>query len=118
MFKIAIVVLADIESHADLGRIANALETAKEFQESGDLASIIFDGAGTRWIGVLANPSNRSHALFESVRGSIAGACSYCASAFKVRDQIEAAGIPLLSEFDHHPSLRKLIADGYQIITF
>ncbi|HET8894893.1 MAG TPA: hypothetical protein VFM96_12425, partial [Gaiellaceae bacterium] len=33
MDKVAIVVLADTETHADLGRLVNALMTADEFRE-------------------------------------------------------------------------------------
>jgi hypothetical protein len=47
MAKAAIVVLAGTESHADLGRVTNALEAAKEFEEAGDDVEVIFDGAGT-----------------------------------------------------------------------
>ena len=36
MTKAAVVVLAGNESHADHGRVANALEAAKEFAEHGD----------------------------------------------------------------------------------
>lgn len=48
--KFAIVVLAGTETHADLGRLANTLEFAKELKQAGDDVAIIFDGAGTRWI--------------------------------------------------------------------
>jgi hypothetical protein len=34
--KAAIVVLADTETHGDLGRVVNALVVAKEFKEAGD----------------------------------------------------------------------------------
>jgi hypothetical protein len=32
------------------------------------------------------------------VRDRIAGACSYCAAAYGVKDQVEAAGVDLLDE--------------------
>jgi len=31
---------------------------------------------------------------------------------------VESSGIALLDEYHAHPSLRKRIADGYEIITF
>ena len=46
MEKIAVIILADIETHGDMGRVANALELAKEAKELGDDVRIIFDGAG------------------------------------------------------------------------
>ncbi len=33
-------------------------------------------------------------------------------------DEVEAAGVPLLTEYRGHQSLRKLVAQGYQITTF
>ena len=51
MAKAAIVILAGNESHSDYGRLANALEAAKEFAENDDdELELIFDGAGTQWI--------------------------------------------------------------------
>lgn len=58
MNKVAVVVLAGTESHADLGRIVNALGTAKEFKEAGDEVQVIFDGAGTEWVAELSNPEH------------------------------------------------------------
>ncbi len=40
MTKLAVVVLADTETHGDLGRAVNALEVAREF-EAGDEVAII-----------------------------------------------------------------------------
>jgi hypothetical protein len=47
MAKAALVVLADTNSREGLGRIANALVTAQEFDQAGDEVTIVFDGAGT-----------------------------------------------------------------------
>ncbi len=49
MTKAAIILLADTETSEGMGRMANALTTVKEFQDAGDDAVLIFDGAGTRW---------------------------------------------------------------------
>jgi hypothetical protein len=118
MTKVGILVLADTETHADMGRVANALETPKEFQEAGDEVTLIFDGAGTKWVGALSHPDHRLHKQFTAVKESIAGACRFCASAFGVKEEVQQSGIPLLGEFEGHPSLRKLVSQGYQIITF
>lgn len=118
MTKVGIIVLADKETHADMGRVANALETVKEFQEGGDEIVLIFDGAGTRWIGELSNPDHRLHQQWNAVRASVAGVCRFCAMAFGVKEEVEKSGIPLLSEYEGHPSIRKLVTQGYQIITF
>lgn len=94
MAKIGIVVLADTETHGDLGRVVNGLLTAREAGENGDEVRLIFDGAGTRWIGELANPEHRSHRLYEAVKDQITGACRYCAGAFGATAAVEAADVP------------------------
>jgi hypothetical protein len=40
------------------------------------------------------------------------------AAAFGVRKEVEAAQVELLDEYEQHPSIRRLVADGYQVITF
>ncbi|MCA1617509.1 MAG: hypothetical protein LC729_03605 [Acidobacteria bacterium] len=51
-------------------------------------------------------------------RDRIASACSYCAGSYGVTEQGEQAGIELLDEYEQHPSIRRLLADGYQVVTF
>jgi hypothetical protein len=116
--KVAIVVLAGTETHEGLGRIVNALETAKEFKEAGDELTLVFDGAGVQGLAEISNPTHKSHPLYTAVKDKVAGACSFCATAFGVRSKLERADIPFLDEYDDHPSLRRLIQAGYQLLTF
>ncbi len=118
MAKAAILVLADTETHGDLGRVVNALMAAKEFREAGDDVRVIFDGAATKWPGVLFEPQHKYHKLFEEVADRIAGACGYCARAFHAEQGAETAHVHLLEEYEGHPSVRRLVADGYQVLTF
>jgi hypothetical protein len=78
---------------------------------------LLLDGAGTRWAPELANGDHKYHRLFEGVRGQ-AGACVYCARAYGVKDDVEAAGVELVDEYKGHPSVRQLIADGYEVVSF
>lgn len=118
MAKVAIVLLADTDTHEGMGRMANALTTTRELKDAGDDTKLIFDGAGTKWVAELSNPDHKYSRVLGDVRDSIEGACAYCSKAFGVRDQVESAGIPLLDDYSGHPSLRSLIADGYQVLTF
>ena len=118
MPRIAVVVLADIESHADQGRGTNALELAKEASEGGDEVAIVFDGAGTRWVPLLADPETPQHRTFKAIEEHVLGACAFCAAAFHVKDEIKLTGVKLLSEFEGHPSIRSLIDQGFQVVTF
>lgn len=116
--KVAIVILAGTETHEGLGRLVNALETAKEMKEAGDELRVVFDGAGTEGLATLSDPAHRRHGLYLAVREHVSGACSFCANAFHVREKLEQAQVTLLSEYDDHPSIRRLLADGYQVLTF
>lgn len=118
MLKIAIVILAGTETHEGLGRVVNALETAKELQAHEDDVRIVFDGAGAQAAATLADPEHRMHRLFGQTQDSIHGVCKFCAKSFGVTEQIQSANIPLLDEYDNHPSLRSLVIGGYQILTF
>lgn len=118
MAKISVVVLADIETHGDLGRLANALSTAGEAAEAGDDVEIIFDGAGTRWVPELAKDEHKLHPAFEGLRDHVAGACEFCSGAFGVKEGVRAAGIGFLNEYEGHPSLRRRVEQGYSVITF
>ncbi len=118
MAKAAIVVLADTESKEGLGRVANALTSTKEFKEEDHEVTVIFDGAGTKWVGELSDPNHKYHGHFESVKDKIEGACAYCAKAFGVKEEVKESGVELMGEFEGHPSLAKLVSHGYQVITF
>jgi hypothetical protein len=118
MPKAAILLLADTETHGDLGRAANALMTVREFADNGDEVTLIFDGAGTRWAAAIARDDHSLHPAFAKIRDKVAGACHYCAGAFEVREELERIGMPLLDDHLGHPSVRHLVADGYEVITF
>jgi hypothetical protein len=117
MTKIAIVVFADIDTMEALGKVSNAFMLAMEAVENGDDLKIIFEGAGTKWIGELEKEDHKLHALYKGLKDKITGVCSFCAQAFGVKNQIEKSGLSLLAEYNSHPSLRNLFADGYNVVT-
>jgi hypothetical protein len=112
------VILADTEGHENLGRIVNDLGTAKEFvQNHEDSVEVIFDGAGTEWIPEIADPGSDQYELFAAVRNE-AVACAYCAEAFGVKEEVTEANVDTRTENDGHSSIRSLVADGYEVITY
>jgi len=113
----AIVVLAGTESPSDLGRVVNGLQTAQEFAEAGDNVEIIFDGAGTQWIPELEDEDHDYHSLYAELTDQMK-ACNYCANAYEVADAVENSPAELLDEHEGHPSIRSLVDDGYEIITY
>ncbi len=118
MVKAAIIVLAGTETHEGFGRVVNALGAVKEFKEAGADVRLIFDGAGTQWVGKLSKPEHKASALFSAVKDKVSGVCAFCAGAFGAKASAQACKVPLLSEYDGHLSFKKLISDGYQVITF
>ncbi len=88
--KAAIVVLSDPKSGSEdaLGRVFNALAAAYDFKQLGDDVTILFQGAGTRWIGELSKSEHPAHALFEEVKDKVAGASSGCADVFGATEEV------------------------------
>ena len=118
MVKAAVLMLADTETHEDLARMVNGLTAAREFKDAGDDVQIIFDGAATKWPGELADEGHKAHKLYQTVADQVSGACGQCARAFQVEQSVQDAEVDLLKEYHGHPSVRTLVADGYQVLTF
>ncbi len=118
MSKIVILVFSDTNTVEALGKLSNAFVFAREALESGDELKIIFEGAGVKWIGELENEEHKLHGVYKGLKDKITGVCSFCSQAFGVKNVVEKSGIPLLSEYKGHPSVRSLVSEGFQVITF
>ncbi len=123
--KAAIIILSDPKSGSEeaLGRIFNALASAYDFKQQGDEVTVLFQGTGTRWIGVLDKSDHPAHDLFEEVKDTVAGVSCGCADVFGARDEVEKSAYDLITDnsvpgTSGLPSLRKLLSDGYTILTF
>jgi hypothetical protein len=123
--KAAIVVLSDPKSGTEeaLGRVFNALASAYDFKHGGDEVTVLFQGAGSRWIGELTKADHPAHKLFEAVKDLVAGVSCGCADVFGARESIVASGFELITDNQVPgttglPSLQKLIKDGYTVLTF
>ncbi|MCA9815006.1 MAG: DsrE family protein [Cyanobacteria bacterium HKST-UBA01] len=123
--KTAVMVYADPKSGTEeaLGRLFNALATTYEFKEKGDDVTLMFQGAGTRWIGELSNEEHPAFALFEAVRDKVAGVSCGCADVFGATEAVEKSGFDLIKDnpipsTSGLTSIRNLIDDGYTILNF
>ncbi len=123
--KAAIAVLADPKANSDeaLGRVFNALAAAYDFKHRGDDVKILFHGAGTRWLGELTKAEHPAHALFEEVKDRVAGVSCGCADVFGATEEAEKSGFDLIKEnavpgTSGLPSFRKLVSEGYSVLTF
>jgi len=123
--KVTIIILSDPKNGSDeaLGRVFNGLAAAYDFKQAGDETSIVFQGAGTRWIGELNQKEHPAHDLFEAIKDQVAGVSCGCADVFGATEDVEKSGLDLIKE---NPvpgtrglaSLRKFAAEGSTILTF
>lgn len=123
--KAAIIILSDPKHGGEdaLGRMFNGLAAAYDFKQRDIPVSIYFQGAGTRWPGVLGQPAHPVHALFKAVETEIAGVSCGCADVFGAREDAVKSGFDLITDnsvpsTSGLPSLGKLAADGFTVFTF
>ncbi|MGC8803986.1 MAG: hypothetical protein ACP5PS_09510 [Bacteroidales bacterium] len=118
MAKIAIVIFSDTNTVEALGKVSNAFILANEAIEARDELKIIFEGAGTKWVGELEKDDHKLHGLYKRIKLNITGACKFCAQVFGVVNEVEKAGVTLIDEYKSHPTLRSLVAEGFQLVIF
>lgn len=123
--KAAVVVLSDPKSGGDkaLGRVFNALAATYDFKRRGAEVTLLFQGAGTRWVGELTKPEHPAAALYETVQDKVAGISCGCADVFGGAEEAEKASLDLIKNnpvpgTSGLPSLAKLISDGYSTLIF
>ena len=89
--KAAIIILSDPKSGSEeaLGRVFNALAAAYDFKQHGDEVTVLFQGAGTRWVGELGKAEHPAHALFEEIQDKVAGVSCGCAEVFGATEEAE-----------------------------
>lgn len=119
--KTAIIILSDPRSGTDeaFGRAFNALAAAYDCKTAGQNVAVLFQGTGTRWPEELAKPEHGLHQLFQAVHDTVAGVSAGCVEAFGAHpsgfDLVTDNRVPGTAGL---PSLVKLHAEGYQVLTF
>ncbi len=117
MNKIALVIYSKLDG-AGKSAVYRAMMFADELLRAGDDVAIVFDGAGSTALAEMIKPDNDLHRVWTKAAPALRGVCSYCAKAYGVKDALDAAGIPMLTDDKGHASLRALLAEGRQIVTF
>lgn len=115
--RIAIVIYSNVTTEA-LSRAYRAFGFAAELLAAGDDVAIVFDGGGSATLAAVLDPKHDLHRAWTKVAPALRGVCGYCAKAYDVQDTLKAAGIPMLTDDHGHASLRALLGEGRQIITF
>ncbi|MBX9992130.1 DsrE family protein [Phreatobacter oligotrophus] len=117
MTKVAIVIYSKLEG-AGKSAVYRALMFADELMRGGDDVTIVFDGAGSTALADVLDPANSLHRTWLKAASALRGVCAYCAKSYGVHEALTSAGIPMLTEDKGHASLRGLLLEGRQIITF
>jgi len=117
MFKVALVFYSKLEG-AGKSATYRGLMFAEELIRNGDDVTIIFDGAGSDALAKLIDPACDLHGVWLKAAPALRGVCEYCSKAYGVNDVLTAAKVPMMVDDKGHASLRNLLAEGRQIITF
>lgn len=90
----------------------------RELKEAGGDVRLYFDGTGTRWIGELSRKDHKANPLYESVKDRVSGACLFCATVFGAKESVHSCHVKLVSEFEQHVSVKKLLLEGFHVLNF
>jgi hypothetical protein len=123
MSRTTIVVLADPKGGEEsLGRLFNALAAVYDFKQKKRDVQLVFQGAGTRWAGVLTKADHPAHALYQAVEDKVAGVSSACAVVFGATADAQSNGFAQITDVavpgtTGMPSVATYAAEG-PVITF
>jgi hypothetical protein len=118
--KYLVILQAGKETHEGMARAVHALLYSKELKEHGHDVTLVFDGAGTEWISEWSTPesTDKLKPMYEDLKksGVTQVICDYCATAFKVKENLVKDKVRTTSEYAGHPSIAKWADEGYRII--
>lgn len=117
MHRIAIVIYSRLEGSGQ-STVYRALMFAQELQRHGDDAVVVFDGGGTVGATTIAADGHPLRPLLETVRPLVRGLCRHCARSYGVLPAARSQAWALLGDDRGHASLRALLDEGRQIVTF
>ena len=125
MNKVAIVILSDPTSGGEeaFGRAFNGMAAAWDIKQAGGDVTIIFQGAGVRWPGLITKSDHPLNGLYGLVKGNIEGVSCGCADAFGAAEGAAACGMKVIKD-NHVPgttglaSFAKLLKFGTTVLTF
>ena len=125
MDKTVIIIFSDPINGGEeaLGRLFNGFAAAFDIKQAGGIASIIFQGTGTRWAGLITKVDHPAHELFKALKEDIAGVSSACADVFGATEDAVTNEFELINEApipgtSGVPSVAKLLKTGTNILTF
>lgn len=117
MHKVAVVIYSNITLEAP-SRAYRALGFVAELLTAGDDVTLVFDGGGSATLAAIIGPAHDLHRAWTKAAPALRGVCGYCAKAYGVQAALLDAGVAMLAEDHGHASLRALLEEGRQIVTF
>jgi len=114
--KIAVVIYEPITS--DASRVYRGLKTALEFKQAGDDVTVVFDGSGVETLAAITASTHKMNPLAVALKDNIRGACGFCVASHGVTDAVAVGGWNLLTDYKGEVSVRNLVVEGYQILSF
>ena len=115
--RVAIIIYTNVMLESQ-SRAYRAFGFAAELLQAGDDVAIVFDGGGAATLAAVIDPAHPLHRSWTEVSAALLGVCDYCARAYMVHKALVSAGVPMLRSHRGHASLRDLMLEGRQIITF
>ncbi len=95
----------------------HVLLNAVDLAEAGYEVRLVFEGESVTLPPVLAKEENPLYLKCLEL-GLIAGVCRACAHTLGVLEQVEALGLPLLSDMQGHAGIRPFVEEGYEVNVF
>jgi hypothetical protein len=98
----------------------HVLLNALDFHAHGTEVKVIIEGSATRLVEVLGDPAQPFANLYQQVKekGLIDCVCQACAHKMGALEAAVIQKLPVCDELKGHPSMRRYIDQGYEIITF
>lgn len=115
--RVAVVIYSNVTEEAQ-SRAYRAFGFVAELLAHGDDVALVFDGGGSATLAAVLDPGHDLHRAWTKAAPALRGVCGYCAKAYGVADALKAAAVPFLADDHGHASLRALLAEGRQIVTF
>jgi hypothetical protein len=99
---------------------AHALLHAKDLQQNGYDVKLIIEGTATKQIVHLADSSQPFSTLYAEIKklGLIDCVCNACAAVTGSLEEAQRQNLPLCGEMNGHPSMRRYLQEGYEIVVF
>ncbi|MFZ5515028.1 MAG: DsrE family protein [Candidatus Zhuqueibacterota bacterium] len=115
MKKVALVAF-----NGDAMCFVHVLLNALDMADAGFDVKVVIEGSATKLVKELVDPAKPFAGLYKKVkdRGLIDCVCKACSVKMDSIHAAQEQGLPLCDDISGHPSLRKYMDQGFEIITF